>query len=209
MLRYSVEQELGTTGKVFYVTGVRGVGKSALIREVSSRLIQNSIKALVLPEWTERPEHGISDFEFAKWLIQQRIHRDIRIRDAKEEIIICDRSPICPLVFAKTNLDEQDLSEVIAHYTSHSFAQGTYCHLTADPERVYQQLGERDDTSYGGSLEQVTQTVRITEAAYQSFFHQYGIHPILLTGECSEVLPKLMQIIVGALSRQASKKRAE
>lgn len=165
---------------VFYVTGVRGVGKTAFVKQAHARLSQKGIKTLLLPEWTEPPRPGISYLDFAKWLMQQRIQRDILLRNATEgEFILCDRSPICPLVFALANLEEEELLELPKEYRSHSFVEGTYLHLTAELETIYQRLVNRGDTLWCGTPEQVIPKIENTAIAYEAMFREEDIQPVV------------------------------
>jgi thymidylate kinase len=166
---------------IIYVTGVRGIGKTTLVEEVRAWLTRSSVKTLVLPEWTEPPRSKISYREFAEWLITQRVQRDKILRQqTKVDLTICDRSPVCPLVFALANLSERDWREVEDAYRQHSFAKGIYLHMRASPEIIYSRLRSRNDSLWSGSLSQIKSKIERTENAYRVIFEQEEIQPVIM-----------------------------
>ena len=174
---------------IFYITGLRGVGKTTLIREISYLLRKNEITFRTLEEWSKPPQSNISNNDFAEWLLEERIKRDNLIsKIAKEKVIICDRSPICPLVFALVNLNTRSFLRLFKKYCNYQFIKGCYYFLVAKPETICQRLMNRqNDHRTKISNEQIIENIKLTESAYKLIFNSESIVPTIFANDNVEI----------------------
>lgn len=97
--RYGVSEK-----RIFYVTGAVGAGKSSVVQKMKSlSWIGEWIDSK--PESLAKPHIDLNldeRNELDNWVSSQFRKKDFKISDIKGGLIICDRSPIDPLAFAKT-----------------------------------------------------------------------------------------------------------
>jgi thymidylate kinase len=168
---------------VFYITGVRGIGKSHFIR-LAKEMKKDT---LFLPDmYAIKPEDMTEDCT-ARWYLNERVYREKIIRNNVNNfrLIICDRSYLCPLTYAYTKQSKLDFKSIEQQFQEINFTLGTHIYLKAPIQYIKNNLEKRHATIKPDAedlafLNDTETLVPIYNDAYMKIFAKYSIDPIIV-----------------------------
>ncbi len=158
---------------VISIAGAHGVGKTTIFNLLKKEVIENP-KFRFFPErYIKKPPFPFGSknkqtaFRSEIHFLQQFIKRNKNIRNYDEKyngrIIICDRTPMCVLIYSKSlYLKEKDYNLILDTYNSVKWKEDYIIYLTAEPETILKRIFQR------GSLEKIRKEWNETEKEYIS-----------------------------------------
>ena len=88
------------------VIGTHGVGKTTLVHMLATYAIRNAKKVSIIEEVVRDCPFPINDkstIDWAYWLVTEQISRELSSEARKQDLIVCDRSAIDPVMYLNSH----------------------------------------------------------------------------------------------------------
>ena len=121
----------------------------------------------------------MSTEEFAAWVMEERIKRDVLIRLTRGvDVLLCDRSFVCVLAFIESNRKLGNLRE--AAPKQYDYLMGDHIHLVAEPETILYRLANRGDRLAANASDALKHIVR-SEQAYAEVYAENKVPRLIVS----------------------------